>query len=71
MAKKRIAHSGEIGSLVTRSGYAINASPVPPFTTSSTFTPNSFAKNPKIEKIANPANTDVRQFPKHTIKVSL
>jgi hypothetical protein len=27
MAKKRIAHNGEMGSLVTRSGYAIKARP--------------------------------------------
>ena len=71
MAKKRIAHNGEMGSLVTRSGYAIKARPVPPFTTSLTSTPNSFAKNPRIENIANPAKTDVRQLPKHTIIVSL
>ena len=71
MAKKRIAHNGEMGSLVTRSGYAMKARPVPPFTTSFTSTPNSFARNPRIENIANPANTDVRQLPKHTIIVSL
>ena len=66
-----MAHKGEIGSLVTKSGYAMKARPVPPLTTSSTSTPNSRAKNPKIENMANPAKTEVRQFPKHTIKVSL
>ncbi len=33
--------------------------------------PNSVAKNPKTEKIANPAKTEVKQLPKQTIMVSL
>ena len=36
-----------------------------------TSTPNSLAKKPRMEKIAKPANTDVKQLPKQTIMVSL
>ena len=107
MAKNSTAQSGAIGKRVTKSGYAINASPVPPWTTFLISTPSSLAlkkikleltlttahtlkriiflcgslqtlinsliltRNPRIENMANPANTDVKQFPKHTIKVSL
>ena len=71
IAKKRKDQSGEIGNLVTRSGYDTNARPVPPLKTSLTSTPSSLAKNPKTEKIANPATTEVRQLPKQMIIVSL
>ncbi len=36
-----------------------------------TSTPSSSAMKPKMEKIANPAKTDVIQLPKHTMRVSL
>ena len=40
-------------------------------TTSATGTPSSEAMKPRTEKMAKPANTDVQQLPKQTIKVSL
>jgi hypothetical protein len=69
--KNRKAQNGAAGNLVTKSGYATNAKPVPLTATSLTLTPNSLAMNPRTEKMANPANSEVKQLPKHTITVSL
>ena len=45
--------------------------PDPLLTTSETGTPSSCAMKPSTEKMANPANTEVKQLPKQTIIVSL
>ena len=50
---------------------AVVLSPEPLLTTSETGTPSSEAMKPSTEKMANPANTEVQQLPKHTIRVSL
>ena len=59
------------GNLVTKSGYATKANPVPGVAISSIGAFNSLAIKPKTENMAKPATKEVRQLPKQTIIVSL
>lgn len=60
--KKRIDQSGATGIRATAAGYATKARHDPEEATSSTPTPSSVARKPRMLKMTNPAKTEVEQL---------
>lgn len=71
MKKNRTAQRFGRGIRTTASGYAMKANPAPLWTTSLIGICISFAKNPRMENITKPANSEVSRLVKVTKIASL